>query len=225
MAVAFTSSGQHYERNLGGITLSQFTITCWVQLTQDRNDYSTFWSVDDDFSLEYLVCQTSDDGTTLSVFPASESVTSLTVGAWYFVGVSFDSGDVTVRVRRDGTTQWISGSYSMSGSSIDARYLRIGESVFGDEWLRGCVAAFKMWDAALSASEMQAEYQHQSPQRTADLFAYYPFETNSGQDASGNGRNLSGGSGATTAAGPGDLTTGPGTPTYRINGWGPVPIF
>src|SRR5690606_11748899 len=88
-------------------------------------------------------------------------------------------------------------------SSLTANTLRIGQSPWGGEWLNGRMAAVKIWTAALSANEIQAERDYTSPLRTSDLRAWYPFEVAETTDHSGNGETLSGGSSPSTEPGPG----------------------
>src|SRR5690606_31777960 len=88
-------------------------------------------------------------------------------------------------------------------NSLTANTLRIGQSPWGGEWLNGRMAAVKIWTAALSANEIQAERDYTSPLRTANLRAWYPFEVAETTDHSGNGETLSGGSSPSTEPGPG----------------------
>src|SRR5690606_30411901 len=88
-------------------------------------------------------------------------------------------------------------------NSVTVNTLRIGQSPWSGEWLNGRMAAVKIWTAALSANEIQAERDYTSPLRTANLRAWYPFEVAENIDHSGNGETLSGGSSPSTEPGPG----------------------
>jgi len=73
--------------------------------------------------------------------------------------------------------------------------LAIGSTGAGSpgEWFDGRVAYIKIWTAALTAAEIQAEMLSAFPKRTADLYGYWPlYESgaSSVKDYSGNGRDF-----------------------------------
>lgn len=226
MAVRFTAAGQFYNIGLSP-TLTAYSVTGWVKINTNRNTYSTAWDFIDLDEGDYHLTQTSESGTAMSVFSGTSPPTllaNLTVGTWYFVGVSFNgSSTLTGRVRALGAGSFTTISQTMNAPEDPWDEFRIGESHFTGEWLNGALAHVKVWNAALSGAELEAEYQYAYPVRTANLWAHYRFDTASNVDSSGNGRTLSGGSGASSEASPAGLIE-PGGSTSVIHGWGMVPV-
>src|SRR5690606_14415122 len=161
------------------------------------------WSLDNGTG-NNIVIQTNSDGTTLGIVSnGSWSSVSLnmTVGQWYWVGVVKNGSTATV-YRSTGTGTITSTNHSVT-NSLTVNTLRIGQSPWGGEWLNGRMAAVKIWTAARSANEIQAERDYTSPLQTSNLRAWYPFEVAETTDHSGNGETLSGGSSPSTEPGPG----------------------
>jgi hypothetical protein len=205
VAVRFDASNEFYTRTVTIGTVSAFTVCCWVKISTDRNNFSTVWCLDNNSTLNYQVLQTNTDGTTLMLFTDSGSqrtVGALSVGTWYFVGVAVSGTGGTIKLRAEGAPSFTTINITGGDSSTNITRLRLGESVFGGEWLNGCLASVKVWTAALSASELEAEYPAVDPVRTSNLFAFYRFTGPSTTDDSGNGQTLSGGSGASQEPGP-----------------------
>lgn len=203
MAVRFDAENDTYTRSVGWGAQPAFSVSCWVYLSTDRNDYSTAWSLDNGTG-NNIVVQTNRDGTTLGIVSNGNGPSvslNMSVGQWYWVGV-VKNGDTATVYFSTGTGTISSTNHSVT-NSLTANTLRIGQSPWGGEWLNGRMAAVKIWTAALSENEIQAERDYTSPLRTADLRAWYPFEVAETTDHSGNGETLSGGSGATTEPGPG----------------------
>src|SRR5690606_1383351 len=89
MAVRFEAENDTYIRSVGWGAQPAFSVSCWVYLSTDRNDYSTAWSLDNGTG-NNIVIQTNSDGTTLGIVSnGSWSSVSLnmTAGQWYWVGV------------------------------------------------------------------------------------------------------------------------------------------
>jgi len=201
MAVGIASQNASYTRSVGWGSLPNFSVSGWVYLATDRDDYSTFWSLDNGTG-NNLVIQTNSDGTTLGIVSNgswSSVSLSMSVGQWYWVGVVKNGSTATV-YRSTGTGPITSTSHSVT-NALTANTLRIGQSPWDGEFLSGRVAALKVWgDAHPSITE---ERDYTAPVRATSLRAWYPFEVAETTDHSGNGETLSGGSGATTQPGPG----------------------
>ncbi|MFI6904894.1 hypothetical protein ACIBKY_26775 [Nonomuraea sp. NPDC050394] len=94
--------------------------------------------------------------------------------------------------------------------------------MYGAEWLNGCLSHVRIWTAALSGAELEAEYTANSPVRTSNLFAFYRFTTAGTTDDSGNGQTLSGGTGTSTEPGAlntdASVTIGPVAATAAVPG-------
>src|SRR5690606_23173102 len=203
MAVRFDAENDTYIRPVGWGEQPAFSVSCWVYLSTDRDDYSTVWSLDNGTG-NNIVIQTDGDGTTLGIVSNgswSSVSLSMSVGQWYWVGVVKNGSTATV-YRSTGTGTVSSTNHSVTGF-LTADTLRIGQSPWGGEWLNGRMAAVKVWTDALSANEIQAERDYTSPLQTSNLRAWYPFEVAETTDHSGNGETLSGGASPSTEPGPG----------------------
>src|SRR5690606_2237061 len=179
-----------------------FSLSCWVYLSSDRNNYSTAWSVDAGTG-NNICLQTNNDGTTMSVVSNGNLGTAfaMSVGNWYWIGF--------VKSGTSGTLYYSNGLGSISSfnrsvtSNVTATTLRFGESPWNGEWLNGRLAAAKVWiGVALTADQMASERTTYVPSRFDNLTAWYPFLVNGTADYSGNGQTLSGGSGTSTEDGP-----------------------
>lgn len=203
MAVRFSADGQDYTRALALGSQSAYTVCCWAKLSVDRNTWSTLWSLDNGTG-DVDVVQTDSDGTTLELFSDGNNpqFVAMTVGTWYFVGVSRSGTGGTAYYRAASTGTLSTVDLAGSSSTTNMATLRIGESPFGTEWLNGCIAAFKFWTAALTADEIAREAMQYAPARVSNQVSLHPFVKAETTDYSGNGRTLSGGSGTATEDGP-----------------------
>ena len=207
MAVRFTASGQQFTRALGLGAIGTYTVTCWMYITTDRNDYSTPWSCDNGQS-DAEVLQTGADGTTVGFYGdgGPQTIVNLATGTWLFVAIVRNGTSGTAYRRLEGAGSLTSTAITGMTSSTNFATLRVGASPWG-EWLNGRVAGLKIWTGvALSQAECLAESNTYDPVRTANLYAcYFRTGTANANDYSGNARNLSGGTGSTTEAGPAEL--------------------
>lgn len=204
MSARFSATGQQYTRalSLGASTVG--TICCWMRLTTDRNACQSPWELRS-ATVEYVL-QTDTDGTTLKVwtqtaYPAGPS-RALTVGTWYFVGVTWSTTTGTMYSRSISDTSMTAQNWTGGTTGPDWTTLWLGSDA-SNEWLNGNVAAVKGWRAQLSAAEVQAEMWQYQPGRLANLDFWYPLLTPETVDYSGNARSLSGGSGVVVEDGPG----------------------
>lgn len=212
MAVRFSGSGQDYTRTISLGAQSQWSVSCWVKITTDRNDWSTAWSLDQDSGgrLGFTTLRTDTDGTTLlfvanddDVTNVSKTIRALTVGTWYYVGISVNGANGIAVSRAATDTSSTVVTWSDGPASVMHGTWRIGEDFFGSDWLNGCVAAVKWWGASLTQAELENEAWTYQPRRATNLRAWHPFDRASTIDYSGAGATLSGGAGATTEDGPG----------------------
>lgn len=207
MAVRFDAATDQIERTTApDIGTSGFTFTAWVYLAVDRDDYSTMMRLSAGGGTRGNVAADSN-GQTLAYFTIDGSLTSsttMTAGNWYRVAISIPStGGSTATgtlytATEAGATSSTSGTVSAGN---DADRVTIGGRGNGDtsEWWNGRVAHARMWEAALSQAEVEAEWASTTPVRTSGLWADWPLLVHTDlTDASGNGRNLSAGSTATT---------------------------
>lgn len=222
MAVRFSNETQFYTVNLG-LAAAGWSMSCWGKITTDRNSYSTFMGFDANEVSDTRIFQTENNGTSLLMYPSDATATALTAGTWYFMAASGTGATGTMKIRAQGAGSFTTKTWTTIDGTGAASWLRLGDSIFGGEWLNGCLAAVKLWHGTvLTPTELEAEYQYRTPLKTAGITCYYTFDTASTVDNSGNGRTLSGGVGATTEAGPTLIDVPSGS---VINGWGRVPIL
>ncbi|MEU6778564.1 LamG-like jellyroll fold domain-containing protein [Nonomuraea angiospora] len=202
MAVRYAAAGQHHTRTLELASVSTLTVSCWMKISVDRNDFSTVWSIDNGTS-DYISLKTNSDGTTVRVLIDAVTVASraFTPGVWYYVAVSCGASSGFMISRAAGAASFDVDTWTTGATTLAAN-LRIGVAADNTAWFNGCVAALRVWVAALTQAEAQAEYGDYLPQRTANLWAAYAFYRAETLDYSGNNRTLTGGTGATATGGP-----------------------
>ncbi|MEV1167352.1 LamG-like jellyroll fold domain-containing protein [Nonomuraea sp. NPDC049784] len=203
MAVRYAAAGQHHTTSLSLGSLTAFTVSCWVKISVDRNVISTVWTIDGGSASDYVSLRTNSDGTTVRVLIDGVSVASrtFTPGVWYFVAVSFGASGGFMTSRAEGTGTFNVDTWT-TVKTVNAIMLRLGVASDDTAWLNGCLAAVKVWAAALTQAEAQAEYGDHFPQRTAGLASAHALYRTETTDYSGNRRSLSGGTGATAASSP-----------------------
>jgi hypothetical protein len=172
---------------------SAFTITCWFQVVIPRGASADnmVWSLEGTGGDIYADIVS---GTTLDTDATDPSITANT---WY--GLAWWSVDGT---HQAGVLRDVAGSVTTITNGLTAANpnttLRIGNSRFSNSNLSGRVAAFKVWSAALSQSEAEAELAQFNPVRTTNLVRYHPFHVAELTDYSGNGNTLTAGSTSAT---------------------------
>ncbi|MFB4265324.1 hypothetical protein [Nonomuraea sp. GTA35] len=204
MAVRFDADAEEYTRTVSLGSITAHSVACWLKISVDRNTISTAWTLDNTFASFYSMVSTNSDGTTIQHDNGSNvhAIGSLTVGTWCYVGLAVNGANATAVMQRVGDAAPTVVTWSNNQTSVNATRLMIGESLFGTQWLNGCVAAFKFWTATLTQAELENEIWTYVPRRTTSLLAWYPFLTPGTVDYSGNAQTLTGGTGTTTEDGP-----------------------
>lgn len=223
MSVRFDATSDQIERTTApAIGTSGWTFTAWVYLSVDRNDYSTIMRMSASGSTRANVA-TDSNGQTLAHFTIGGSLTSattMTAGGWYRVAVSIASSGGTSStgvLYTAAATGPVSSTSGTVSSNNDADHIAIGGRGAGDssEWFNGRVAHARMWTAALSQAEIEAEWGSATPVRTSALWADWPLTSASDlTDHSGSSRALTAGSTAVTTEGD--------PPTGIYTGFGPI---
>ena len=193
-SVRFNAFDDHYSRAATGLESSDFTMACWAYLSADRNTANFFLGAD--ASSNWHSVGVHSDGTELywsSTSGNTRTGAQLAVGAWYYVAIVYSaSGTDTIYWGADGAAL-SSDSTTTSGvmSGITSGFTFHIGNTRDSEWWNGRIAQVKVWTAALSQAEIEAERDLDGVARTANLWAYYSFrdgpQTN---DESGNGRTL-----------------------------------
>lgn len=171
-----------------------FTITAWVRVAVDRDDYSTLARVSSGGSTRATWATDSDGTSGPNYFTVAGTVTNATglaVGAWRKVALSFAAGTGTVYAQiPGGSTEVDSGAVT---TNTPADLLSLGGRGAGDtsEWLNGCLAQVRVFVGALTQAQVEAEWN--SPTAVRSAWADWPLVSDL-LDASGNGRHLTAGS-------------------------------
>jgi hypothetical protein len=178
-----------------------FTITCWMYITATAAN-SGIWGILGTFNSDLSF---DPDGLALrirsGVTPNTVGPATLATATWYKLAVVAASSAATLYWANAATSTLssASGTYANPSSSTT---LRIGATGSGSPIINGRLAAFKVWSAALTLSEITREFECYVPCRTASLTRFHPFVNAETTDYSGNARTLTGGTGVTTEAGP-----------------------
>ena len=205
MAVRFSAAGQHYQATTG-LPGSTYTFTAWVWST----------AVGSRYRVVYWFRQTSGDhfsGMGIRDNPANlqlmedvsywfSGVGALAASAqtWYQIAAVVNGANATF-YRSAAGDPITSVSVSNFTPPATPNQLWLGTDAFGG-WWDGRIAAVKVWDAALTTAEVEAELSQQQPKRTTNLIRWHPFVTAETTDYSGLDNTLTGGTGATTEDGP-----------------------
>lgn len=206
MAIRFDASGDSLSRaRLTGAK----TVMAWIYLAVDRNAYTVFFGLGDNAFVGTL-----SDGTSIIFYDGSvehSTSGSLTVGAWQhvaFVGAGDSSSD-TFSVYLNGA-QIGTGTRAANDAGTN---MYLGNDTYS-EWLNGRLAHVKIWNAALTAAEIQQEMYSSRPQRFANLWSWLPMIE------SGSGRNSEWSSSGNTWTANGTLADEDGPPVaWNLTGW------
>lgn len=211
MAVLFDNSGQSYTR-AHTVPAGAWSMVMWVKPSAATSHGPFgFGSANAGGSTLFI---TVNGGVLKLVDLGSTSTAGLTLttDVWHCIGLTVSAANAaTYYYGTDPgslTTATATGVQNPTGSQT----IFIGSDSFDGDWWRGSLAAVKLWDAELNASEVAAELGSYSAVRTSGLAQAHPFLVAETTDYSGNANTLSGGVGASTdPAGPSALGGG-GTP-------------
>lgn len=176
-----------------------FTRSLWAQYQEAAvTDYFTAWILKDAGYNDWLYLGTfgaadlrnlgqvgAGGVNALNLFTASSAV----IGTWVYLTLRYTAATTTVDLLVNGVVI-ASGTYDLS-----TLIALTDESLGSDDFGGGtdiAVAYERVWQAALSDSEIGVEMQSESAVRTADLLADSPLpDTSHLQDDSGNGHDWS----------------------------------
>lgn len=172
---------------------STWTLVFWARIAVDRNDYSTFCSVDAGGTSGGLVLQTDSDGVTPYLWGepgtvTTASVSALTVGDWHRLAVVRNGTSQTVY---RATASGVVTSANQTGQNFTATTLRLGMSPQAGEPLSGHLANVKLYSAVLTQNEIVTEWGDWAAIRTSGLVRHHKFkDAAETTDYSGNGNTL-----------------------------------
>lgn len=179
---------------------SDCTILCWGRIGTDRNTFSTFLSIsnglDSSSGGKGMNMQTQVDGTTSQLWAYTSNVDTvagiaMTVGTWYrMAAVRSNTGTTATYYIASHLGAITSGTATFNTSPPHSySEVRIGRSIDGER-VAGETANVKIYGAALTQAEVEAEWSQFAPIRTANLLHWYPLLAAGTADYSGNGATL-----------------------------------
>lgn len=204
MAVHFTASTQTYTAS-NGAPGANFTYVGWVYLDAVPTAYSMVFGIEDAAvsSGNYITVGINNLAVSpeLRVFSNTGGLGSSfspTPATWYCVAISVTTTSCTLYWGSSpGSLSSATGTVSNSGRL----FTFIGNDSY-TEWWPGRTAAVKLWSAALSQAEIQAELASYAAVRSSNLLRVHKLQVPETTDYSGNGNTLTGGTGASTAGDP-----------------------
>lgn len=203
MAVRLSAANQRYLA--GGFSGAVATILFWGRLAATPANNLNFWVL-------YNTNEASADesglgnagGTSTQIVLYDSAFTQLngpnmTPGTWYCMAIVMNSTAYSISFGTDPTSLTTNSATRVAMTSPGAMTLS-----HQTDFVNGNIAAFKMYTAALSATEIQNELSQYQPIRTDQLLRYHPFVNAETVDYSGLGGTLTipGGGTPTTEAGP-----------------------
>ena len=199
------------------------TVTMWVRVEVDRNDFQTFARLHDGATLITFALQgdgTSGPGHFTGGGDASFADDLDAVGKWVPIATT-RAGTAAKSYRRVGggvTTTVASGTITgvtgtPSGICIGGRGGEASASNDATEWLNGSVAYVRVWAAELTQAEIEAEWASPTPVRATNLHSNWPLATATDLTDTVGGKTLVTQTGGTPAT-----ATGPALIDSRPNG-------
>lgn len=205
MSTRFSATGQNYTSTAGMVSGTAFTMMCWAYLVTDRNDFSCMLAYENQASgaSRWYELVTDSDGTSITFSTSGGTVAmgTVTVGTWHRFAVQVSASTATVYYGADtGSLSTATGTCDSIATVVPSTFF-VGTDSFG-EWYNGRIACARVWNAALTQTELDAEFASFDAVRTTNLIRNHKLQSPSTADDSGNGNTLTGGTGATTEADP-----------------------
>lgn len=171
-----------------------YTWMAWVYLVSDLNAASTFWIINDDTANNLDQLRTGVDGTTLNTTvriggAGADGVgTSLSLATWYHLTFVRESATL-LRTYLNGVSDSTSAT-DVTGRTAATRLEHGARGSTNAARSDSRVDRIKAWSTNLTQAEIQAEMHAIRPQRTVNLYGFWPTFTGADRvtDYSGNGR-------------------------------------
>lgn len=205
MAIRSDADGDKFTRTTSLPATNAFTICAFAYVSQRDIRWNSPFSLHASTSAYiYPFFNDTNDLRIEHPTPGASAVFHvIKVGEWFFCAVT---GDGTNFTGYGGSVGAPLSSATPAYSGFTPTALVVNDNAWTGEWFNGRIAGMRVWDAALSATELLAESKQLAPVRSTNLNGFYPFfDDIVGTDQSGNGRHF----------------TDAGTPTQESNP--PVP--
>jgi hypothetical protein len=185
-----------------------YTVTFWAYMSVNQGTYSGMFRYGNNgaSSSNTADIETDIDGVTPKVFTSNGVRTSgvtMSAGAWFRIAYTVTSGGTGVFYTAPATGAPDVSTGSGGILQRDSHAVGLANDGSGEFW-NGRIAHVRVWAAALTQSQVLAEWASTTPVVTSGLWANWPLTSAADlTDHSGTGRNLTAGSTAvTTEAGP-----------------------
>ena len=207
MAVRIDASGDKLYRTANLPALSGFTIAGWGYRNNAQNGaYRYFAGLEDATSNSngWLLIGWAADNAFQIASDAStvNSASSPAASTWFYWFIQRSGTSMTIGYKTSGGS-WVTTSTTRTLSWTPA-VLHLGNDSY-DEWTDISLERVRVWDAALTTTELDSEMASTTPVRTSNLRSNYPLTTSTDlNDTTANGYNLSS-AGTLTTYTPGPL--------------------
>ena len=194
MSLITNASGDWIHRTANIPADNSFTMAGWFYRTSARGGYENFLSMNGGSGWTSCQLQNNFGGGPwrLAIGCASQGryewTQTLPTGEWFYLAFCGNGTNIT-GYWYDHTMTMVGSPVSTSGASTVADHAELaalGCQTY-NEWVDGKCAYVRVWDAALSQSEIEAEMASRRPVRTTNLNT--AISSKNGVDVSGNGRD------------------------------------
>lgn len=186
MAIVTDADADAYNRTTSLPAGNAVTMAAFFFFNTDRNASSGVFSLDDNDtgagSADYLYLETTADGTSLqafgqraATFTNTATIVTLSPGNWYFGALTHDGSTLRGYAGLLTAASLSTQSVAFAQTPTGLTNLRIGRTSFTSEFLNGRIAGFKVWDAVLSAADLEMERRQLVPVRFANLNTFAPL--------------------------------------------------
>lgn len=203
MSYDISAAAQRLSATLDAFSINAFTLMAWVKRDADRGTFTVVMGFDDGTVSNYAILGTDGTGDLLfiehltggGVTDVDVSGPTLNNTTWFFVCFVRDgTGTNSGKFYYSSSPATLSLAQVTIAATFTASRMTIGDNGTQGDFFAGKIANVKLWNAALSSGEVDAERWHIEPQRTSGLEGWWlpPGSSEFRRDYSGNGHTLTG---------------------------------
>lgn len=193
MAVLLNANTDALTRSDSVPSETAFTITAWIKRAGNGGaviECAVYIRSDPINQIPAIMC--SGGQLVLNDAAGGEhSFFAVSNGVWYFVAMACGATGTTALKGYAATGSNALTAVTGNMGAFNQQVMGLGYAN-ADVWFNGTIGAVKVWDAALTQSEIEQERWQYLPNRSANLHLFSPFINTGGTsflDISGNGRN------------------------------------
>lgn len=198
-AIRFPATGNRLRPSILLASATNFSACGWLRIDVDRNYYQGFFAVErpPGHTTQYTELITDIDGTTLTVFDHVTgnvlTLGALTVGAWYWAGMSVSAGGALTAYLKPEGGSITKFTGTCAPLSSPPEQITIGSTNYDStEWLNGRMACWRMWNRVLTDAQFSRESRSVRPFDLTDIAGAWDLAdlTDLTTDVSGQGNTL-----------------------------------